>query len=62
MPADKHESLNPCLCPLRKNLNNLAELGIRSAQYMNHRSNTEYRESTFKPRAFITSVLPAPSL
>ena len=30
MPADKHEGLNACLCLLRKNLNNLTELGIRS--------------------------------
>ena len=43
MLANKHESLNACLFLLRKKLNNLAE-GIRSAQYMNHRSNTEYCE------------------
>ena len=60
MLADKHEGLNACLCLLRKNWNNLAEVGIRSAQYMNHRSNTEYCESTSPPRAFITNVLPAP--
>ena len=59
MPADKHEGLNTCLRLLRKNLNNLAE-GIRSAQYMNHRSNTEYYESTSRPHAFITNALPVP--
>ena len=46
MHADKHESLDPCLCLLRKNLNNLAELGICSAYCMTHRSNTEYCKST----------------
>ena len=59
MPTDKHEGLNTCLCLLRKNLNNLAE-GIRSAQHMNRRSNTEYCESTSWLRAFITNALPVP--
>ena len=36
MPADKQEGLNACLCLLRKTLKNLAELGIRSAQHINH--------------------------
>ena len=60
MLADKHEGLNACLCLLRENWNNFPELGTRSAQYMNHRSNTEYCESTSPPRAFITNVLPVP--
>ena len=41
MPVNKNEGLNACLCLLRKNLNNLDE-GIRSAQYINPRLNTEY--------------------
>ena len=59
MHANKHEGLNACVCLLRKNLNNLAE-GIYSAQYMNHRSNTEYYEGTSRPRAFITNTFPVP--
>ena len=49
MPADEHKGLNTCLCLLRKNLKNLVK-GIRSAQYMNHRLNTEYCEGTSRPR------------
>ena len=60
MFADKHEGLNACLRLLRKSLNDLAKLGIRSAQYMNHRSNTKYCESTSRPCAFITNALPVP--
>ena len=37
--------LNACLCLLPKNVNNFAEINIRSALHMNHRSNTEYYES-----------------
>ena len=48
-PADKHKGLNTCLCLLRKNLKNLAK-DILSAQYMNHRLNTEYCEGTSQPR------------
>ena len=58
MSADKHEGLNACLCLLRKNVNNFAELNIRSAHHMNHRSNTEYYEST----SGLVLSLPAPCL
>ena len=61
MPADKHEGLYTCLCLRLKNLNNLTQLGIGSAQYINHRSNTDYCEGTSWPRAFITNALPVPS-
>ena len=61
MPANKNEGLNACLCLLRKNLNNLAE-GIRSVQYINPRSNTEYCKATSRPRAFIANALPVPGL
>ena len=46
MPADKYENLNRCLCLLPKNVNNFVEININSAHHMNHRSNTEYYEST----------------
>ena len=46
MPADKYEGLNACLYLLTKNVNKCAELNIRSTNHMNHRSNTEYYEST----------------
>ena len=39
-------------------LNNLVELNILAAQYMSHRSNAEYCESTPRLRAFIISALP----
>ena len=58
MPADKYEGLNACLCLRPKNVNNFAEINIRSAHHMNHRSNTEYYES--KPGLVL--LLPAPCL
>ena len=58
MPADKYEGLNACLCLLTKNVNNFAELNIRSTNHMNHRSNTEYCEST----SGLMLSLPAPRL
>ena len=41
MPADKHEGLNACLCLLRKNVSNFAELSFRSAHHINYRSNAD---------------------
>ena len=58
MPSDKYEDLNACLCLLTKNVNNFAELNIRSTNHMNHRSNTEYCEST----SDLMLSLPAPCL
>ena len=49
MPANKYEGLNACLYLLTKNVNNCAELNIRSTNHMNHRSNTENYESTSGP-------------
>ena len=58
MPADKYEGLNACLYLLTKNVNNFAELNIRSTNHMNYRLNTEYYEST----SGLVLSLPAPCL
>ena len=58
MPADKYEGLNACLCLLPKNVNNFAEINIRSAHHMNHRSNIEYYES----KSGLMLLLSAPCL
>ena len=58
MPADKYEVLNACLYLLTKNVNNFAKLNICSTNHMNHRSNTEYYEST----SGLVLSLPAPCL
>ena len=62
MPVDKHKGLNTCLCLLRKNLNNFAELSAFDLPITKiiDRTQSSLLLEYIWPRAFITSILPHP--